>query len=156
AAEPVLPQPVTDDDRRRPGLLIPLQRAPNARLHAHDVEVIRTYAEDADPPHVVAGADVGAGLAIRAERGDGPERGHALAVVEEVYGRNEATLLTAACLRVVDPNELAGLLVRERLEQHGVDGAEDGRRSADTDRECQDRDARESGIAQQRAHGEPE
>ena len=156
AAELVLPQPVTDDDRRRCGLLIALQRAPNARLYSHDVEVVRTHAEDADPTHVVANADVGPGLAIRAERGDGPERGHALAVVEEVHRRNEATLLAAACLRVIDPNELAGLLVRKRLEQYGVDGAEDGRRPTDTDGERQDRDGREPGITQQRAHGEPE
>ncbi len=78
------------------------------------------------------------------------------AVVEKVHGCHDATVLLASCVRVIEPNELAGLLVRQRLEQHRVDGAEHGRRSADADGERQDGDRREAGIARERAQREAE
>ncbi len=69
--------------------------------------------------------------------------------------RGHGVILPAA-RRVLfqDRDEPFGLAVRQRLQQHGVDGREDGRSRADPEREREDRRHREGAILDQRADRE--
>jgi len=52
---------------------------------------------------------------------------------------------------VIEDDQLVRLRVRQRLQQHAVDDAEDGGVGADADCQGQDRDGREHGELQQPA-----
>lgn len=52
-----------------------------------------------------------------------------------------------------DPDDLMRILVRQRLQQNGIDDAEDGCVGADPQRQRQQRDDRESGALEQTPNG---
>ena len=55
-----------------------------------------------------------------------------------------------------DPHELVGVRIRQRLDQHGVDDAEDRRGRADAERQREDRSDGEGWLLPQHARGIPQ
>ena len=143
-AESVTPQRITDDHGRGTRLLLSLQRSPEARLSADDVEIVGADRQRSDATHIGTRADVGAGLIVCAEGGDGSERCHPFPVVEEVNGRDVAAHVGLLDGREVQANQLARLLVRQRLQEHRIHGTEHRRRPANADGQREDGDGGES------------
>jgi hypothetical protein len=83
---------------------------------------------------------------------DACERAAPSTPVEEGADRDEASIVSIR-RALGQQHESIGILVRQRLEQHGIDDGEHGRVGADTERERENRAGRERRRSPQRAGG---
>ena len=150
AVEPLLPQPVPEDDHLivagtpLVGGEVPAEKE---RQADHRVEA-RRHADGIDLFGALGGGDV--------DGAPGPgdeilERRRLLLPVDIVAGRRD---VAEALHPRPDHDELVRIGIGHRREQRAVDDAEDGRIGADSEREGQDGDRREAGPAQQEAEAE--
>jgi hypothetical protein len=144
------PEPRRDHRQRLARLLLAGEPAPQNRLPAEQPEVVGAHRQDADPPSAVADQEVHPDWMVGVERGQVLEGGGPLPVVLEVGGAHEEVLLRLVGVELVEPHELPGPLVRQGLEEHGADHAEDRRGAADAEGQGEDRGSGEAGPRAER------
>ncbi len=135
-------------------LVVRFERPAGFDRRAKNVEVVVADREHVNPARPIVGRDVAAAFAVGVERREGRERLRAVVICEIVNRRDEALVDLAPRVDVIEPDELPRMVIRQRLDENGVDRAEHRRGSADPDGEREHRDDREGGSLTQDAERE--
>ena len=127
-----------------------VEAAPQLRLHAEQREVARRDDEQAD---TLRGRETGEIVVVEPRRRDVLEDARALEILP--FRRRHADALRADAQEVVlDPHQLLGMGIRQRMEQCRVDDAEDRRGRSDAQRDSENRDRRKCWRLAQHAERE--
>ena len=154
--EALAPEAIADDR----DLLARVERSalreagPELRRHAENLEQVGAGLDGADAHRIRSGAiETGLGTPPRGRVGEDPVEG---AVIHEVHGRQPFLRQRLLGVGLPDGDEPIGLPIGERLEQDGVDDAEDRGRGAGAEAQRGNRQRGERRRAAKLAPGEPE
>ena len=151
AAEAALREAVREDHRVRAfgrGSMLGFGEPASAhRRHAERLEQPMRRAQRAHALRSVGARDRLSAVRPHADLGQRP----VLGPIGEIHRRRGRQIAGDDGGVVPDPHELVRARIRQRLDQHRIDDAEDRRRRADSEREREHRGERERGAPRQRA-----
>jgi hypothetical protein len=148
------PQAVAQQDHLLGPLLAVLgaEAAAELGLGAQQVEQVRRHGVTHELLRLALADQV---HRLAADGGHAVEGAPLLQEVGELGGRDGSVLEPRLLVAVPDHHDALGVAVRQRLQEHRFDDAEDGRVGADAHRQRDQRDGGEQGIVAQQAQGEP-